>query len=51
MPDTTEPNVTADRPNRLPWPPIVYVLAILVAVAIDRTIDLWPLPKTHYFIV
>jgi protein-S-isoprenylcysteine O-methyltransferase Ste14 len=51
MPDVTEPNVTTDRPNRLPWPPIIYVIAILVAVAIDRAIDLWPLPKTHYFIV
>jgi len=30
-----------DRPNRLPWPPIIYVVAIALSVILHW---LWPLP-------
>lgn len=33
-----------DRPNRIPWPPIIYAVAAVIAYVIDRTIDLFP-PK------
>ena len=34
---------TADRPNRIPWPPILIVLAVIAALVLDRYVPLpWP---------
>jgi protein-S-isoprenylcysteine O-methyltransferase Ste14 len=32
----------ADRPNRYPWPPIIYVAALAASFALDRLMPLWP---------
>jgi protein-S-isoprenylcysteine O-methyltransferase Ste14 len=31
-----------DRPNRHPWPPIIYVAALAAAFVLDRLVPLWP---------
>ncbi len=30
-----------DRPSRFPWPPVIFVIAIVIAIALDI---FWPLP-------
>ena len=37
----TEPP-TADRANRYPWPPIIYVVALAAAFVLDRLMPIWP---------
>lgn len=34
-----------DRPNRLPWPPIIYLVAILAAIVLSYTVPLPWLPS------
>ncbi len=36
-----EPEPT-DRPNRYPWPPIIYVAALVCAYVLERALPLWP---------
>jgi protein-S-isoprenylcysteine O-methyltransferase Ste14 len=33
--------MTENRPNRIPWPPIIYLAAVVLGLALDRQ---WPLP-------
>jgi protein-S-isoprenylcysteine O-methyltransferase Ste14 len=35
---------TADRANRIPWPPILYVVVAAVAYGLERV---WPLPLAY----
>lgn len=41
--DATTDARSTDRPNRVPWPPLIYVAGALLAVAVDRTFSLHPL--------
>ena len=34
--------ISTDRPNRYPWPPIIYVVALAIAFVLDRLVPLWP---------
>lgn len=34
----------SDRPNRIPWPPILFIAAAAAAIGLHR---LWPLPWPH----
>ena len=36
-------NDARERPNRWPWPPIVYVIAIAAALAVGQVVA-WPVP-------
>jgi protein-S-isoprenylcysteine O-methyltransferase Ste14 len=38
----TEPETSAGRPNRYPWPPIIYAAALLCAYVLERAFPLWP---------
>ena len=37
----TDPH-SADRANRYPWPPIIYVVALAGAFLLDRVVPIWP---------
>jgi len=40
---TSEQNTAADRPSRIPWPPLLIVATVIAAVALDWLVPLpWP---------
>ena len=44
--DKTQPQPPADdRPNRIPWPPILYVLAFAAAYVLEHSIPLSNMPR------
>ena len=43
--------MTNDRPNRYPWPPIIYVVALAEAFVLDQLLPVWPRgfdPELYY---